>query len=109
MVVSFKNEPSRFLSEFMGNSMVKKKTVLFEDYQFDDIKPDIDVKPKEKSETVIQEANDPKMYKLGDQVVHKKFGEGVIIAIDGTIGQIFFNSEKRLIKIELSHPALNKK
>ena len=49
------------------------------------------------------------MYKLGDQVVHKKFGEGVIIAIDGTIGQIFFNSEKRLIKIELSHPALNKK
>lgn len=105
----FKNEPSRFLSEFMGNSMVKKKTVLFEDYQFDDIKPDIDVKPKEKSETVIQEANDPKMYKLGDQVVHKKFGEGVIIAIDGTIGQIFFNSEKRLIKIELSHPALNKK
>ncbi|NLD27022.1 MAG: hypothetical protein GX661_06650 [Acholeplasmataceae bacterium] len=48
-------------------------------------------------------------YHIGDKVVHNKFGDGIIIAIDGETGQIFFDQEKRLTKILLNHPALRKK
>lgn len=100
---SFKNEPSRFLNEFMGSSYTKKKKPLVTEFEFNDILQE------EKNKKVNIVENDPKMYSLGDRVIHDKFGEGVIIAIDNGIGQIFFDNEKRLIKILLSHPALNKK
>lgn len=100
----FKNEPSRFLSEFLGKTTLKKKAVIVDDFVFTDI-PEVKKKPIEKA----VEKNDPKMYKMGDTVNHTKFGEGVIIGIDGEIGQIFFSSQARIIKIALSHQALSKK
>lgn len=99
----FKNEPSRFLTEFLGSTKTKKKEPLVSEFVFNDLIYEEKVEEKEKIK------NDPKMYSLGEHVVHNKFGDGVIIAIDGNFGQIFFDSEKRLIKLDLSHPALSKK
>lgn len=103
----FRNEPSRFLAEFMGGLSSEKKKNHVEDFIFDDI---IDEKPKtEEAKKDEIKMTDPKIYKLGDAVIHNKYGEGVIIAISNGIGDIFFSSEKKLIKIFLAHPALSKK
>ena len=100
----FKNEPSRFLFEFIGRNTIKeKKKVVVNDFVFTDIIPEVE----KKVEKVVN--NDPKTFKPGDTVIHSKFGEGVIVGIDKEIGQIFFASEGRVAKIALSHPSLNKK
>ena len=100
----FKNEPSRFLFEFIGRNAIKeKKKVIVNDFVFTDITPEVE----KKVEKVVN--NDPKSFKPGDTVIHSKFGEGIIVGIDKEIGQIFFASEGRVAKIALSHPSLNKK
>jgi hypothetical protein len=59
----------------------------------------------------VEEPEKPKEnadFRVGDKVIHKAFGSGIIIAIEGESGQIFFDREKSLKKILLDHPALRK-
>lgn len=96
----FNNKTSRFILEFTGANRQNN------DIEFEIVKD-------ERIDTVKQIellSNDEKPdYKIGDKVIHNKFGEGIIIAINGNDGQIFFDQAKSLTKILLNHPALRKK
>jgi len=92
----FANRPSRFLLEFTGTNLEDEK--LFKDEKKEDF-------TKVKLLTEDEQPN----YKPGDKVVHNKFGEGIIIAINKDIGQIFFDNTKDIKSIMLNHPALRKK
>lgn len=101
------NQPSRFLLEFMGTKdpfgNKENKKEIDRSYKFDDIQ-------EEKIKPVIKATNTKnEVYKPGDNVYHEKFGEGVVIGINGDIGMIFFAKEKRIANIMLNHPALSKK
>ena len=48
-------------------------------------------------------------YKIGDEVIHSKFGEGIILGIKNGIGNIFFTKEKCSKSILLTHPSITKK
>ena len=103
------NDASMFLKEFLGLDYKKKKKNIFDnDYEFGDISPlEKDIKPMNKK--VDEKVDvDPSIYHVGDKVIHKKFGEGIIVAINGDIGSIFFDSEHRMVNLLLTHPALSK-
>lgn len=92
----FANRPSRFLLEYTG-------TTLEEERIYKEEKKDEFTKVK-----LLTEEEQPN-YKPGDKVIHSKFGEGIIIAINKDIGQIFFDNTKDIKQIMLNHPALRKK
>ena len=103
------NDASMFLKEFLGlDYKKKKKTYYNDDYDFGDIDPfEKTIKPMNKKVEEKVEV-DPSVYHVGDKVMHTKFGEGIIVAINNDIGSIFFDSEHRLINLLLTHPALSK-
>lgn len=98
----FNNRPSRFLIEFAGAEFEEKNNQ--ENNHFEEKKPTEEVKKMK----LLSDDEKPS-YKLSDKVVHQKFGEGIIIAINKDIGQIFFDSSKDIKSILLNHPALRKK
>ncbi|MDD3171083.1 MAG: UvrD-helicase domain-containing protein [Bacilli bacterium] len=98
------NQPSRFLLEFSGTKNILKKEK--EDNPFNDFEEE------KKAERITKQKESPKnetAYKAGDEVIHDKFGEGVIVGINGEIGMIFFGSQKRIANIMLNHKSLRKK
>ena len=98
------NQPSRFLLEFSGTKNILKKEK--EDNPFNDFEEE------KKAERIAKQKESPKnemAYKAGDEVIHDKFGEGVIVGINGEIGMIFFGSQKRIANIMLNHKSLRKK
>lgn len=98
----FNNRPSRFLIEFAGAEFEEKNNQM--NNRFEEKKPVEEVKKMK----LLSDDEKPN-YKLSDKVVHQKFGEGIIIAINKDIGQIFFDSSKDIKSILLNHPALRKK
>lgn len=90
----FNNRPSRFLIEFAG--------ALFED------KKTNESRQIEKKSTQLLSDDELPDYRPGDKVVHDKFGSGIIISINNTIGQIFFDDSKSIKTIMLNHPSLSK-
>ncbi len=99
----FHNQPSRFLLEFAGTNKIRKQ-IIEEENPFHDLEQEYMLrKPSE------EEQKNSGPYKIGDLVIHDKFGEGVIIGIRGEIGMIFFASQKRMTNIMLAHKALRKK
>lgn len=98
----FNNRPSRFLIEFAGAEFEEKNNQMSN--RFEEKKPVEEVKKMK----LLSDDEKPN-YKLSDKVVHQKFGEGIIIAINKDIGQIFFDSSKDIKSILLNHPALRKK
>lgn len=101
----FSNRTSRFLLEFMG---VNQSDETLKEFNQEPLFINQDNNSANKKIKLLSDDERPK-YNIGDKVVHNKFGNGIIIAIDGDIGQIFFDQEKKLTKIMLSHPALQKK
>jgi DNA helicase-2/ATP-dependent DNA helicase PcrA len=98
------NQPSRFLLEFSGTKNILKKER--EDNPFNDLEEEKRIKQ------AIKQKEEPKNqcpYKAGDEVIHDKFGDGVIVGINGEIGMIFFASQKRIANIMLNHKSLKKK
>lgn len=59
-------------------------------------------KPKAKVDANVE-------YQIGDEVIHTKFGEGIILGIKNGIGNIFFTKEKCSKSILLTHPSISKK
>ena len=49
------------------------------------------------------------IYRNGDSVVHKVFGEGVVISSDGNILTIAFSHPHGVKKIVAGHPSIRKK
>lgn len=104
----FTNKTSRFVFEFTGVTPVEKDPIIDinQDHNYQYEKP----KTAEPKKVELLKGEDIPKYKVGDKVIHSKFGEGIIIAIEsGEIGQIFFDQTKKLTKILLSHPALRKR
>ena len=104
---TLRNGPSPFFVEFLGLDVKKEKEKEkgLADYTFDDIRDE----DRTKEKPINKISNNANGYHTGDRVVHKSFGEGIIVAINNDIGSIFFDSEKRLVNILLTHPALSKK
>ena len=49
------------------------------------------------------------MYRNGDRVIHKIYGEGIVIANDSGVLQIAFSHPHGVKKILASHPSIRKK
>ena len=95
------NKPSKFLLEFAGSNNIKKK------YQYED-EYDICQTAHEEIEKVNDEPQD-KNYKIGDFIIHKVYGEGIVVSIDGTIGKICFTARSEIKTFDLTHPSIRKK
>jgi DNA helicase-2/ATP-dependent DNA helicase PcrA len=97
----FTNKTSRFVLEFTGANQIRE-----------DIETQV---VGESKQGIIQSKPAPQLkissghYRVGDKIIHDQFGEGIIIAINKDVGQIFFDQTKNLSKILLTHPALRKK
>ena len=96
----FNNQPSRFLIEFAGGQLVE--------YEPGKKNTQNNNSTNDKKVTLLTKEEQPK-YQLSDKVVHDKFGEGMIIAINKDIGQIFFDNSKDIKSIMLNHPSLQKR
>ena len=106
--MNLQNRPSPFFLEFLGIDLKKNNKIeKYNDFEFSDISPDEKKSVKPINKTKVEE-KDPSVYHVGDKVNHKTFGEGIIVAINNDIGSIFFDSQKRMVNILLSHPALTK-
>jgi len=73
------------------------------DYAQEEARGIVSVRPQDEVKTTDGD------YRVGDKVIHEQFGEGIIIAINRNIGQIFFDKTKKLSKILLTHSGLKKK
>ena len=93
-----KNEPSRFLIEATGASDLHK-----------DSYEEAEVVEERKQLIDSKEKKDDSDFKVSDKVIHKAFGEGIILEINNGIGSIFFDQDKKMRKILLNHPAITKK
>lgn len=93
-----RNEPSRFLIEATGASDLHK-----------DSYEEAEVVEERKQLTDSKEKKDDSDFKVSDKVIHKAFGEGIILEINNGIGSIFFDQDKKMRKILLNHPAITKK
>lgn len=101
----FTNKTSRFVLEFTGANRLNENIQTEEVSDYAKEKPGgmINYQPKDDLKMSIND------YRVGDKVIHEQFGEGIIIAINRDIGQIFFDKTKTLAKILLNHNSLKKK
>ena len=100
-----KNSPSKFLLEFTGSN--KSRRSIYDDQYEEYIRQ---VEPKKP--VIIQEEKEEvqdKNYKVGDFIIHKVYGEGIVISIDGTIGKICFTERGEIKTFDLTHPSIRKK
>lgn len=93
--------PSRFIKEIDGSFI-----------------NNVDERPKPiitglfDEEVVMERKKDkpaPSIYRKGDVVVHKIYGEGVVVSIDRGVLQIAFSFPHGIKKILASHPSIRKK
>ena len=107
--------PSQFLKESGNEQLNKEEYNSFrgkkpaKSYHFDD---EIDDKPFSLDEPIrqdfSQEVNDVDEWQVGDIVIHKKFGEGTVIELEGD-GIIKVNFKEHGIKsIMGNHPSVSK-
>lgn len=92
------NNISRFLLEFSEGNEKKEEST------FKKSNPE-EYKPTNKFKSVNNKENN---YKVGDKVHHTKYGDGVILSIEGDIGQIVFTSKGIITKILLTHHTLSR-
>lgn len=100
-----KNEPSRFLLEAYGTSSINKDKYV-EAETVNEVKS-LDFKENNLSKK--EDKHNDTDYNISDVIIHKAFGEGIILDINNGIGSIFFNEDKKMRKILLNHPAISKK
>jgi len=100
--------PSRFIKEIdkdtiehIGVSAPKQEDTRFSHVLFDT--------PQKETFTQKLEKSNVKTFKKGDQVVHAKFGEGVVIKCANGVAEIAFPYPYGVKKIISGHPSLKKK
>lgn len=64
---------------------------------------------EEKVEVVSEEVKSPTKYQVGDKVIHTIYGEGIIVSLKDTIGQICFASKGMIKQFDMTHPTISKK
>ncbi|MGD9605771.1 MAG: ATP-dependent helicase [Bacilli bacterium] len=101
----FSNKTSRFVLEFAGINRINGdiQTEVMNDVVSEEPQGIIANQVKDDMKISMNE------YRVGDKVIHDQFGEGIIIAINRDIGQIFFDKTKSLSKILLTHGSLKRK
>ena len=101
-VIQSSKLPSRFIQEidpaYIDNIDVKPENARFSVFDEDIVIRD---QRKEKPADTI--------YRNGDTVIHKIYGEGIVIGSDGTVLQIAFAHPFGIKKILASHPSIRKK
>ncbi len=101
-VIQAAKVPSRFIKEidpaFIDNVDQRKESVVSKIFDEDIVIRD---QKKEKPKDQI--------YRNGDTVVHKIYGEGIVIGNDGGVLQIAFAHPYGVKKILASHPSIRKK
>lgn len=96
------NKPSRFLLEFSGINRFEK--------QKEEDTYNIRQVPKNEESEEFKNANaDDKDYKVGDFIIHKVYGEGIIVSLDGTVGKICFTAKQQIKTFDMTHPSIRKK
>lgn len=91
------NKPSKFLLEFAGANPFNKKV---------DDEYDIRQVPVETQEL---EVSTDRNFQVGDHIIHKVYGEGIIVSLENTIGMICFTSQGQIKTFDVTHPAIQKK
>ena len=101
-VIQSSKLPSRFIKEIDEAYIehVDEKPTAFKSSVFDE---DIVIQDKKK------EKPKDEMYRNGDTVIHKIYGEGVVIGIDSGVLQIAFAFPHGVKKILAGHPSIRKK
>ena len=96
-----RNTPSKFLLEFSGSNRNRIKYDAEDEYN---IKQTL-----YEEELAEQVNNNDGNYKVGDFIIHKVYGEGIVVSIDGTIGKICFTARSEIKTFDLTHPSIRKK
>ena len=94
------NRPSKFLLEFTGANN-KQKTRSYDEYNISQVAPTISNKEETKTESVS--------YKVGDFIIHKVYGEGIIVSLEQNIGKICFAARGEIKTFDITHPSIRKK
>ena len=98
-----KNRPSRFLLEFSGaNIFEKPKIKEYDEYGISQVE-------REENKKQFENSTDDKNYKIGDFIIHKVYGEGIVVSLDGTTGKICFTAQGRIKTFDMTHPSIRKK
>lgn len=98
------NSKSRFLfgqSNYMTRSRFIKEANLL-----NNVKPITKFVVNEEKEK--EETHNDVSYILGDKVVHKIFGEGVVVEVKGNILSVAFKVPHGIKKVQANHPSLSK-
>ena len=101
-VVQSNKLPSRFIKEIDEDFIehVDEKPKAFSSHLFDD----------DLVSSMIKKSKEPEiLYRNGDAVIHKIYGEGVVVGIDNGILSIAFSHPYGIKKILSSHPSIRKK
>ena len=94
------NDPSRFLSEMDKNT--------FEIYRRVSIKKDNNVVKTPIAKPIIEKPKNENIFKAGDKINHKAFGDGIVVSTDGELITVAFSAEFGIKKLKSSHPAIRK-
>lgn len=98
-----KNRPSRFLLEFSGaNIFEKPKIKEYDEYGISQVE-------REENKKQFENSTDDKNYKIGDFIIHKVYGEGIVVSLDGTTGKICFTAQGQIKTFDMTHPSIRKK
>ena len=89
-----RNQQSMFLLELLK----KEKSISITDHE-----KKVEEKLDEIKETV--KTND---YKVGENVKHKVYGEGVIVSLTGDIGKICFVDKGLIKSFDMTHPSISR-
>jgi len=89
------NVPSMFISEMNPN--------LYENYNKGFVKKEI--KPEVKLEVKKEATN---LFKTGDKINHKVFGNGIIVSVDGDNIKVAFSAEFGIKTLRANHPSIRK-
>ena len=104
-----RNKPSQFLLEFSGSPKFETRT---NSYNLNNKNDEYNIRqvsyetPKTPNNTV--ESNNS--YKVGDFIIHKVYGEGIIVSLDDTTtGKICFTARGEIKTFDLTHPSIRRK
>ena len=84
------SKQSRFLLEFAQGKASEKQKI------------------KQSIKALNGEKKDSSVYEVGDKIVHKFFGEGIIVSKKENIGTICFAKRKEIKQFDLGHPTISR-
>ena len=110
LVATLTPQPSQFLLEFSGGSKFESRV---NNYSFNNnFNDDYSIRqvsyenPKTQPETKENNSS----YKVGDFIIHKVYGEGIIVSLDdATTGKICFTARGEIKTFDLTHQSIRRK